>query len=379
MPYFNHELHTADNWWGRREFLAQWWRLYEEDGRFTPPPWSTLAWATNPARNPHLARLSPTFLHLTALPRRGNSYEFLDPQHWLATSGVFEVPTGTAVLLSDPRRQDETVYLALNHLLNDETSQDVFLDHLSERLSMAGQQRLLGPVGLSPHLGSGVLQDAWSVYPPLHTPYNPPYLPHLLERSGGEPLETVRLYHLPVTAVPPSPDAPAQLTPLPPGRLATDCFPLLAAATNSPHFPAADALEAAFLLRWLNPATLTGWLAQVQGEPVGFVLLQPDLAPLLRRARGGRKWWWRWWLAARQKRPMENGRLLFLAVLPPWRGQGIGRQLLQQTLHIAHQFRWHHITIGPLADGDSAVSLLQPFHAQPHQTYTLYQWFTSLG
>jgi hypothetical protein len=41
--------------------------------------------------------------------------------------------------------------------------------------------RIVGPVGLSPHLGRA-LADSWDAWPPQHTPTNPPAG---LERRGG--------------------------------------------------------------------------------------------------------------------------------------------------------------------------------------------------
>lgn len=112
---------------------------------------------------------------------------------------------------------------------------------------------------------------------------------------------------------------------------------LAAACPPWAGFAAPDAEEAAFLLRWLGHWPLCGWLAHVREEPVGFVLLQPDLSPHLRRSRGGRTLLGRFWLTWLNRRPARRGRLLYGAVLPRWQGQGIGRQPLHQTLLTARE------------------------------------------
>jgi ribosomal protein S18 acetylase RimI-like enzyme len=119
-------------------------------------------------------------------------------------------------------------------------------------------------------------------------------------------------------------------------------LPLLAAACDRGlGFPPPDAAEATFLLRWLG-RSVSGWLVEDKGQPVGFVLVQPDEGARLRQAGGAKAWGWRlwWWLNKGQR--VENGRLLFAAVLPEARGQGFGRQLLQQALHTAQSRAGDH-------------------------------------
>jgi GNAT superfamily N-acetyltransferase len=240
--------------------------------------------------------------------------------------------------------------------------------------SMSLYTRLIGPTGLSPHLGTGLLQDHWDELPPLHSPYDPPYMLEAVD-SAMRPLGRSRLYHLEIPPErPPAPPALAQLSPLEPARLASDLLPLLAAACPSwADFAPPDAKEAAFLLRWLGRWPLYGWLAQVQGEPVGFVLLQPDLSPRLRRAGGGRRRLWRPWLTWVSQRPARQGRLLYGAVLPQWRGRGIGRQLLHQALITGHEGGWRTLSIGPLPTTSSACAFLERQGARSRQSYLLYQ------
>ena len=181
------------------------------------------------------------------------------------------------------------------------------------------------------------------------------------------------LYHLPVPgSVPPLVDTPAELVPLEPTRLAGELRPLLVAACeNEMGFAPPDNAEATFMLRWLGIAPLTGWLAQVEGRPAGFVLVQPDLAPLLHRSRGGRGRLWRSWFTLAKGWRMRQGRLLLGAVLPEYRRQGIGRQLLQQVLTAAGAHDWEQVSVGPLLEESAAALLLQRFGARPRQTYLL--------
>lgn len=377
MRYFNHKIHVAHTGWERWEFINSWRRLYGSDTRWTPPYYPALRRALNAETNSHLARMKHGLVYVDAIRRgqRRGLEQLADPPTPMALA--LEVSLAAAAVMIDPRRRDRSAYLALAHVVNDQETFGVFLDGVSDLMREYGCNRLLGFTGLSPHLGSGVLQDQWSQFPPLHTPYNPPYLPDLLANEM-KTVETSRLYHLPVSQstnkqITDIRHAPAQLTPLDPQRLAGDLLPLLAAACeNRLGFAPPDAEEAAFLLRWARVGPLHGWLALVDGTPAGFVLLQADLAARLRRADGGRSVLRRFWWLVANRLPAANGRILFGGVLPAYRRRGIGRQLLQQALAGAQG--WQTVTVGPLWEGATAVSLLSQFDAQPLQTYALYEY-----
>jgi GNAT superfamily N-acetyltransferase len=368
--YFNHHTQIAGGWWDRRSFVVNWWRMYKDDPRWVPPYYPTLRRELEPARNDHLARLNPLFAQTDALPRRRRS----SSPYGSWDGAAFDRMVAATVMLGDSRRRDDTAYLALLHCVNDIGSLERLLTDLIEPLAARGYHRLIGPTGLSPHLGTGLLQDYWDRLPPLHTPYDPPYMPEI---AGIvlRPFARSQLYHLAVPPErPPAPPTPAKLRPLEPDRLAKDLLPLLVAACPTwADFPPPDAEEAAFLLRWVKHWPLHGWLAEVAEQPVGFILLQPDLASRLRLARGGRNPLWRVWLAWASRRPVRHGRVLFGAVLPDWRGQGIGRQVLHQALLTARQHGWQSLTFGPFPTVSPGAKFLKRNGAKAQQSYLLYQ------
>jgi GNAT superfamily N-acetyltransferase len=365
--YFNHYPYTAQNWWERWRFIANWWRIYADDPYWVPPYYPALRRALEPD-NRHLARLNPVPIYIEALPRRRNR------SRSALASPAFEQSVAAAVVLTDPRRQDGAAYLALLQLINDVETLERLLEYLAEPLLHRGYHRIIGPTGLSPHLGTGLLHDYWSILPPLYTPYNPPYLPEIadivLHRRSHS-----RLYHLDIPPeLPGGGDSQIKLTPLEPARLANDLLPLFVEACPSwLNFAPPDSEEATFLLRWLGNWPLFGWLAHVESQPVGFVLLQPDISPLLRRARGGRNPLWRPWLAWASRRSVRYGRVLYLAVLSDWRKRGIGSQLWRRAMLTAKEQGWQSLSIGPLPGTAPGVKFLENRGAQPRQTYFLYQ------
>ena len=382
MPYFNYTLHAVDasqaSYWERRAFIQAWWAIAKEDSRWTPPLYSSLRRELNPQANALLARLGASLIYIDALHRTGVRRSRTDQQEIPLTS-VLERPLAAAVAMIDPRRKGKTAHLGLLHLATDREAFDRLTYYLVETLSGEGYRRFIGPVGLSPHLGSGILVDSWDARPPRHTPANPPYLPEAIERRLNV-LQTGRLYHVAVTGQMEEEEAgvPPAVRPFDVGRLAGDLLPLLVAATENPvaGFPPPDATEAAFLLRQIGPSA-TGGLVERDGAPVGFVLLAPDDAGRLRAARGGRPLWGRAWLALSGRRPSRAGRLMFGAVVPQARGQGIGRQLWAWAVAEGRARGWATLTVGPVwlpQQGESAAAaFLARRGAVARQTYRLYE------
>lgn len=378
ITYFNHSIRIAEGRWERRRFLADWWRIYARDPFLVPPYYPALRRELEPAHNRHLARMAPIFITAEALPRRQTEPRRRHNYAWASTDTsaglAFERSVAATVILCDPRRDGGAAYLALLRCVNDADSLEFLFDKLAEALWTTRCRRLVGPIGLSPYLEPGALEDHWDQLPPAHTSYNPPYLPEILH-GLMQPLDSGRLYHLKIPGeLPLSPPGPAELSPLEPARLATDLLPLVATACASwADFPPPDAEEAAFLLRWLGRWPLYGWLAQIDTAPVGFILMAPDISPPLRRVNGGRFPPWRLWLTWRGRQRMREGRVLYAAVTPERQGQGIGCQLLGQALVTGHQLGWQTLSIGPVPATAPATAFLERFGARPRQTYRLYQ------
>ena len=368
--YFNHTSLIAENRWDRRGFVRNWWRIYAGDRRWAPPYYPLLRSAVGGSGDPFIGRQNPLLCSLEAFPGRGRTEEgrMLHSQ----PGAIMYGPVSAASLLADPRRRDGTAYLGLLRCVNDVESLERFVGVALEQAAALGRFRLVGPTGLSPHLGSGVLQNHFHVTPPLHTAYNPPYVPEVME-SVLAPLATQHLYHVATPAEASPVDGPAQIARLAPADCRQEMVPLIVKSfVPDSEFPAPDVEEAAFLLRWMASWPLAVWVAAVDGQAAGYVALQPDLSAAVAWAGGGRNILWRLWLAWRSARSAASGRLLMGGVLPEFRGRGVGRQLLGQALHVAREAGWHTLTAGPLSEMHPGAQFLTAHGALARQSYTVY-------
>ncbi len=372
--YFNYSTFWPGNWWERRSFVHAWWRIYNGDRRWAPPAYGALARVLTNGSHPLYMRLAAQPLYLEALPRRDGPSAF-NPHAPVSAGVAFEEPVAAAILQFDRRRDDDAASLGLLRCANDEETLERLLGKAFEHAAEQGSSQLIGPTGLLPAWQPGVLLTHFDRTPPWHTPYNPPYAGDLFGAVMEPWLETT-LYTATLPEKLPAALAPAAIEPLPLGRLAGDLLPLLAAALRlDDAFPACDALEGQTLLDWLQTTVAPqAWLATVEGAPAGFVLLQPDLAPLLQRSGGGRGWLGRGYLALRKGARTGAGRLLLGAVAPSWRGRGIGSQLWGHALAQAQQAGWQTLTCGPVVAGSEAAGFLERQGARAQQRYMTYTW-----
>ncbi len=346
LNYFNHRVHKAKTRWQRREFIGKWRRIVAKDPRWVAPHGASL--------RRELRDSSTHLIYVDALPR--------DPSF---RGSSLESAVAAAIIRPNPLKRD-TGYLSFLHTINHRDTLSVLLESLPEYLRPHGIRTLLGPAHLFPHLGSGVLASHWHLTPPLHTPYNPPYFSELCQ-SLMKPAETLQLYHLSADVsadLRPLGGSPATLSPLEPARLAQDLLPLLqVACAVNPSFSPPSAEEAVRMLKWLATSPLYGWLAEVEGQGVGFVLMQADLPG---RRRGLRL----------RRREVSSGRLLFLGVSPDFRGRGIAHHLLSQALNVACERGWESLSVGPLPrnTGEFLHKVSQGWGAEPVQNYVLYRY-----
>lgn len=381
--FFNYRDILAVNSWERHDFRNHWLRLYQDDPNWVPPFFPIFRNEIRVSCNSHLARMDPIFFYSQAIlkrpPNKANSIGSPHSDNFYV-SPFIEQTVSTSIALHNPKRTRLSGYLALLKVANDVEAMERLIDVLGKELKQRGCRQLIAPTGISPHLGSGVLLDYWDRLPPSDTAYNPPYIPDIFNMVM-QPYTTSRLYRINLDNPKLSPTGEVKnnrsdlrLEPFEVNRLNSDLLSLFQCSFSPESgFPYPDSDETAFILRSISPWPVIGQLAVIDGQPVGFFLLQPDISPVLLRCMGAKKYWWRPWLQWMVKRPARDGRLLFGGVKQGWRKKGIGSLLLNQALQAAQAQGWKSLSIGPVPEGAEACSFLIHHGAKAEQTYQIYR------
>jgi ribosomal protein S18 acetylase RimI-like enzyme len=372
--YYNLRYDQAKSGLDRWGFLRTWWRLYAQERQWAAPYYPAIKEALDAGRNFHLKRLAPRLVCLRGVTRKqpqpARNGEVLANLGWGITA---EASLCCALLTYDRRRSDGSAYLALLHSHNTLSGLEGLLEFAAKELAPLGARRILGPVGISPYLYSGVLANLWNQTPPIYAAYNPPFLPELMAQVM-EPASTQQMYQMAVATTPGAEiTSQATLEPLDAQRLTGDLLALLEAACQTlDGFPPPDVLEAGYLLSQIRRWPNWGWLAKVDGHPAGFILLQPEVSALLQRTRGGRTLRQRLTLMLLRGQPVHDGRVIFGGVAPAYRGQGVARQLWQQAMRFARSQGWDSLSVGPLSEDGPGARFCASLGGQPKQQYLMF-------
>lgn len=298
------------------------WRLYP--GRF--PCW------VPPLRSERRAFLDP---------RHNPFFEFGEVQLFLAHDCEGEV-AGRIAAIVNPRHnathQDRTGFFGLFECRDDPAVAAALLDAASGYLRHRGLTHIRGPVSLTLNDEAGLLVDGFDQPPRVLMPYNPPYYEPLLLAAGFRPTTSLFAYSMDTPpTVPPRLAEGARLArargrfAIRPVRL--DDFDAevqrvhaLYTAAWSENWGAVAMTDREFrhLASQLRPVIDPDlcYLAEIEGEPVGFSLALPDINQALRHANGrlfpfglARLLW--------HRRHIDALRIITLGVLKPWRRLGI--------------------------------------------------------
>lgn len=379
--YFNYVTYFANSDWERRSFIRQWRRIYSSDPRWVAPHFRQQQLLLHPERNPYLAQTIHAFVRLEALPQRRQSSGLGGP--------LWEASVAAAILCIDKTATGNIGRLAFLHCVNDEETLDRIISLAQEEFWQHGCRRMLGPTGLSMQTNRGILNDYFHVTPPLHTAYNPPYLPELFMTS----LSTVEQSYLFTQRIAEYLESRAQEEPKRVSNKAgqVKLVPLTITIAQSAEFlqlwqslpemassiPQPSMEELQFLWQWLTVWPWWGWVATIDDEMVGFTMLQPDLAEACRVTQGGWSALRRPWLSWRTRKATQPGQItqgciVCGGVRPTWRRQGVGTVLWQRALEHARRQQWASLTVGPVLRNGTGAKFLQNAGAEAQQSYTLF-------
>jgi len=296
------------------------WRIYSDDLNWTPPLISERKDFLNPSRNPY--------------------YQHADVELFAAFRSGEMVGTIAANVDHNYNRyhNEKMGFFGFFECMNDQEIAMALFDAASDWLRQRGMEFMRGPANFYTHGECGLLVDGFNSPTVILYPYNPPYYQTLIEGYGFSKVMDSHAYASPEHG---PPDYLAQVA----EKVARDSDVRIRTAdmrrfedeiqhvkriynkawrNNWGFVPLTDD-EAVFmgnLLRSLLDPELC-FIAEVNGEPIGFAVTLPDYGIALRHMNG-RVFPFGWLKYLIYKRKIDVLIVFFMGVLPEYHDLQIG-------------------------------------------------------
>ena len=359
----------------RDAFIKFPWRIYANDPVWVPP----------------LLLERKEFLDR----RKHPFYEHGEAELFLARSGGEIV--GRIMASDDPKynalHQSNVGYFGMFESIDDQQVANALLDAAAEWLRQLGRDEIIGPIDYSIFNLCGVLIDGFQYPPMVLTAHNPPYYCGLIERWGCEkeidlyawwfsnPTQAAnRLRPLAGTL-----EKRREIT-LRQGNLrdvAGESRKLLQiydqAWQDNWGFVQFTEREFEFMTHELKPILVPEliWLAEVKGEPVGFILCVPDINVALRKINGRLTTFGLPIGLAKllyHKSRIKTVRLVALGVVPKYRRHGIAEMLVLRIIEEAMIKRGFVGECSLILENNRMMNrFLKAIGAEKYKTYRIFR------
>jgi GNAT superfamily N-acetyltransferase len=359
-----------------------------ERDAFIKFPWHI--YANDPAWVPPLLLERKEFLNREKHP----FYEHGDAALFLARSGGEIV--GRIMASDDPKynalHQSNVGCFGMFESIDDQRVGNALFDAAANWLRQLGRDEIMGPIDYSTNYVCGLLIDGFQFPPMVLTSHNPPYYGGLIESWGFEkamdlyawwfanPAEAANRLRRLAGALKKRREVTLRHGNL--RDIADESRRLREiynqAWQNNWGFVPFTEKEFEFMTHELKPILVPElvWLAEIQGEPVGFILCVPDINAALRKVNGRLTTFGLPIGLAKllyYKRRLKTVRLVALGVVPKYRRHGIAEMLV---LHIIEEAMIKRGFIGEgsliLENNRMMNRFLEAIGAEKYKTYRIY-------
>ena len=359
----------------RDAFIKFPWRIYANDPVWVPP----------------LLLERKEFLDR----RKHPFYEHGDAELFLARSGGEIV--GRIMASDDPKynalHQSNIGYFGMFESIDDQRVANALFEAAADWLSQLGRDQIIGPIDYSIFYLCGVLIDGFQFPPMVLTAHNPPYYRGLIERGGFEkeidlygwwladPTEAATRLRRLASAL----EKRREIT-LRPGNLRDlrgESRKLLEiyhqAWRKNWGFVEFTEREFEFMTHELKPILISDfvWLAEIKGEPVGFILCVPDINVALRKVNGRLTTFGLPIGLAKllySKSRVKTVRLVALGVVPKYQRHGVAEMLVLRTIEEAMIKRGFVGEASLILENNRMMNrFLEAIGAEKYKTYRIYR------
>jgi len=322
-------------------------------------------------------------------------YEHGDAALFLARAGGEIV--GRIMACDDPKynalHQSNVGFFGMFESIDDQHVANALFDAAADWLRQRGRDQIMGPIDYSIFDLCGVLIEGFQFHPMLLTAYNPPYYRGLIEGSGFEkeidlygwwfadPTDAAKRLRRLAGAL----EKRREIT-LRPGNLrdlASESRRLLEiydqAWKDNWGFAQFTEREFEFMTKELKPLLVSDlvWIAEIKGEPVGFILCVPDINVALKKINGRLTTFGLPIGLAKllyYKSRIKTVRLVAMGVIPEHRRHGVAEMLV---LRIIEEAMIKRGFVGEcsliLANNKMMNRFLEAIGAEKYKTYRIFR------
>jgi GNAT superfamily N-acetyltransferase len=359
----------------RDSFIKFPWRIYENDPVWVPP----------------LLLERKQFIDRDKHP----FYEHGDAALFLARVGGEVV--GRIMVSDDPKynslQQLNVGFFGMFESIDDPQVARALLDTASDWLRKRGRDQIMGPIDYSIFDLCGLLIEGFQFHPMILTAYNPPYYQELIEGCGFE--KEIDLYNWWFADPTDAAKRLRRLAGILEKRreitlrqgnlrdLRAESRKLLEiyhqAWKDNWGFVEFTEREFEFMTQELKPILISDfiWIAEIKGEPVGFILCVPDINVALKKINGRLTTFGLPIGLAKllyYKSRIETVRLVAMGVLPKHRRHGVAEMLVLRIIEEAMIKRGFVGECSLILENNKMMNrFLEAIGAEKYKTYRIYR------
>ena len=277
--------------------------------------------------------------------------------------------------------------------IDDQRVTDALFDSAASWIRERGRTDIMGPIDYSTNYLCGLLVDGFQHPPMLLTGHNPPYYERLIEQWGFEKAMDLYAWWFANPA-----EAATRLRRLASGRKARSSVTLRhgdlrniageaqklreiynqAWQDNWGFVPFAER-EFEYMTREMKPLLIPElvWLAEAEGQPVGFILCVPDINGALRKINGRLTTFGLPIGLVKllyYKSRLRQCRLVALGVVPKYRRHGVAEMLVLKIIEEAMIKRGYIGECSLILENNRLMNrFLEAIGAEKYKTYRIYQ------
>lgn len=381
----------------RKRFIKVPWKIYKGDRYWVPPLISERLEFLDPSKNPSFEHIDAAFFVAKGFV---TSEQFAKPQPGAPPPAGSEQTLGSIGAFVNHRHNEfhneQVGFFGFFETVNDYDVAEPLLQTACDWVRERGMTAIRGPANFTGNDDAyAMLVDGFNARPVVLMTYNPPYYPEMVERFGFQKAMDLWAWYADMAGLGPNAEnLPPKLL-----RIVEKVRQRSNVQIRKADFKDWDNLveqvkkiyNSAWELNWgfvpftdaemdhlakglrqfIDPDIV--FIAEIDGEPVGFSLPLPDMCIPLQHM-DGRFFPLGWLKFLWYKRQIDWLRIFALGVIKEYRGRGIDALLYYETAKAAIAKGYRHAEMSWILENNDMMNrAVRLFGAEVYKTYRVYQ------